>query len=121
MGILVTKGVMTQDQANALVPQIVAAIMGIATVGVIYWKKSQHSSDAVVAVVKQNPDIVAVAVRSDLKVASAAVSAVNSAAIPGVKVVSDTSPSAQVVVDNKGNVKLDPAQPYQPKPKETPL
>jgi hypothetical protein len=97
---LVTKGIMTQDQANALVPETVTVLIGIISVGVIYWKKTQHSPAAVAAAVGSTP-----------AVASAVVSTVNSDAVPGVKVVSDKSPSPQVIVDPKGNVRPDPVQP----------
>ena len=93
---LVTKGVMTQDQANALVPETATVLIGVISVGVIYWKKTQHSPAAVAAAVSSTP-----------AVASAVVATVNSDAVPGVKVVSDMSPSPQVIVDPKGNVKPD--------------
>jgi hypothetical protein len=94
---LVTKGVMTQDQANALVPEIATVVIGLISVGVVYWKKTQHSPAAVAAAVGSTP-----------AVASAVVATVNSDAVPGVKVVASSSTAPQVTVDPKGNVRPDP-------------
>ena len=97
---LVTKGVMTSDQANTLVPEAAAVLLGIGSIAVAWWQKTQHSPAAVAAAIKSTP-----------AVASAAVAAVNSDAVVGVKVVSDMSPSPQVIMDPKGNVRPDPVKP----------
>ena len=91
---LVTKGVMTTDQANALVPELSAVILGVGAIGVGWWKKNQHSPAAVATAVAETP-----------AVASAVVDTVNTEAVPGVKVVASSSPSPPVALDAKGNVK----------------
>jgi hypothetical protein len=93
MGALVAQGVMTKEQSAALAPELCAAILGVATIAIGWWKKRQHSPVAVAAAVAGTP-----------AVASAVVAAVNSSAVPGVKVVADTSASPAVALTNTGKV-----------------
>jgi len=93
MGALVTQGVMTKDQASALAPELGGAILGVGAIAVGWWKKRQHSPDAVAAAVANTP-----------AVASAVIATVNSSAVPGVKVVADTSTSPAVAITGTGKV-----------------
>jgi hypothetical protein len=97
---LVTKGVLTQDQANALIPELAVVIIAIGSIAIGYWQVRQHSPAAVAQAISTTP-----------AVAAAAVHAVNSDAVPGVMVVSDKSLSEQVIIDDKGNVRPDPSVP----------
>ena len=82
--LLVTKGILTQEQATALVPDLVTAVLTIGTGLVAYWG---HKSQG----------------------ASALTAAVNSDSVPGVKVVPLSSPSPAVTVTDAGAIK--PASP----------
>ena len=101
-GYAVAKGLLTTDQVNALVPVLATAVTGVLWVLLGRWGFISHSPEAIADSIKEN-----------LPVAQAAVKAINSEQVPGVKVVSDASPSPQVVIDNKGTVKVD--QSAQPK------
>lgn len=87
--ILVLKGILTQDQANQLIPILVPIIMaaGAAVIGI--FSARAHSASSVVA-------------------------AVNSDSVPGVKVVAESSPSQAVQVTSSGDVKPLPAAPGKP-------
>ena len=85
VGALVSKGILTSDQASTLVPEIATAILGIGGVAVAYFGQKTHSASSVVATV-------------------------NSATVPGVKVVAETSLSPAVAIDStSGKVTLAPA------------
>ena len=107
---LVTKGVMTTDQANVLESQVGAALIGIFGAVVMYWQTRQHTPAAVAAAL---PSLM---VQKDPALITAVVAAANSPSVPGVKVVSDTSPGPQVIIDSKGIVRTDPkaAPPSKP-------
>lgn len=83
---LVVKGILTTDQANQLMP----AIVTITTVGggalISWWSNRAHSAAAIVA-------------------------AANSASVPGVKVVRESSPSPTVIVTSTGAIKDAPPAP----------
>jgi hypothetical protein len=115
LGVLVAKGIMTQDQANALAPQIAAIIITLAGIAIIWWKKTQHSPAALGAAVISTA-VIASANHETLpsSLQGPLVAAVNGDAMPGVKVVSDTSPSPQVMLDPKGNVRPSPVADHQP-------
>lgn len=85
-GYLVTKGVLTPDQADQLMPAIVSILVVVVGAVVAKWGVASHSPTAVVA-------------------------AVNSDSVPGVKAVAATSPSPEVAVDSKGAVTLAPPPP----------
>ena len=83
---LVVKGVLTPDQANALAPELTAIVPVLGAIALGWWKSQQHTPTALV-------------------------DAVNSAAVPGVKVVAQSSPSPAVDVDSAGTIKAAPPRP----------
>ena len=81
---LVARGVLSTDQANALIPVLVPAVMLIGGTIIGKFSFDAHSASSLVA-------------------------AVNSDAVPGVKVVALSSPSPAVSVEKTGEVKVLPA------------
>lgn len=83
---LVTKGVITSDQAVSLAPEIAGAVFTIGGAALAIYSGRQHSPANLVA-------------------------AVNSAAVPGVKVVRESSTAPPVVVDSSGKILTSPPAP----------
>jgi hypothetical protein len=77
---LVTRGILTADQANQLAPALVPVVMAVGAIVIGKWGVSAHSATAVVA-------------------------AVNSPSAPGVKVVAAASPSPTVTITKTGEIK----------------
>ena len=83
-GYFVARGYLTSDQASTIANLIAPAILTGISSAAWWWGVKSHSASAVVA-------------------------AVNSDSVPGVKVVRETSPSPQVVIDPKsGDIRLAP-------------
>jgi uncharacterized membrane protein YqaE (UPF0057 family) len=81
-GYFVTKGILTPDQADQLMPAILSVLTVVIGAVIAKWGISSHSASSVVA-------------------------AVNSDSVPGVKAVATTSPSPAVSVDSStGAVKV---------------
>jgi hypothetical protein len=80
---IVAKGILTPEQANQLIPAIVPLVMVVGAAAIGKWGIGSHSAPAIVA-------------------------AVNSDSVPGVKVVSESSPSPAVAVTDTGAVKTIP-------------
>jgi hypothetical protein len=78
--LLVTKGILTQEQATALVPDLVTAVITLGTGLIAYWGHKSQSAPALTA-------------------------AVNSDSVPGVKVVPLSSPGPAVTVTDTGTIK----------------
>jgi hypothetical protein len=83
---VVAKHLLTPDQANQLIPVLVPAVLFIGGGIIAKWGVGAHSPQAVVA-------------------------AVNSDSVPGVKAVSSSSPSQQVMVTDRGLIKPDLSPP----------
>ena len=81
---LVMRGVLTADEADKLIPVLVPAIMTVGGLIIGKFSFDAHSASSLVA-------------------------AVNSDAVPGVKVVALSSPSPAVSVEKTGEVKVLPA------------
>jgi hypothetical protein len=94
---LVTRGILTADQANQLAPALVPVVMAVGAIVIGKWGVNAHSPTAVAAAVANTP-----------AVASAVIDTVNTDAVPGVKVVEDT-PSAPPAVAMTKTGKVIPA------------
>ena len=81
---LVTRGVLPAEQANQLAPALVPVVMAVGAIVIGKWGVNAHSPAAVVALV-------------------------NSDAVPGVKVVSETSASPAVTITKTGAIKTIPS------------
>ena len=90
---LVSRGLLTADQANQLAPALIPAVTTIAGIVVAKFAVGAHSPAAVAAAVANTPSV-----------ASAVIDTVNTSAVPGVKVVSDTSASPAVAMTKTGKV-----------------
>jgi hypothetical protein len=90
---LVSRGLLTADQANQLAPALIPGVTAIAGIVVAKFAVGAHSPEGVAAAVANTP-----------AVASAVVTTMNSSAVPGVKVVADSSTSPAVAMTKTGKV-----------------